>query len=191
MIAIIQHFREDGALWCGRLDRPGAHRIYNPMAASPRARILLIEDNDADVFMIRKALQANNLDCEIIRFEDGNDARVALSSQEEPPLCPDLILLDLNTPPSDGIDTLREIRSTPRLVDVPVAILTPREVRAISSVPQLSAQPVLSIRHMGWPIKLRLLFHRIHAAVVEISCLVACHQLHHARPKPRRRIQSL
>jgi CheY-like chemotaxis protein len=35
-----------------------------------------------------------------------------------------LILLDLNTPRSDGFQVLIKLKQTPRLADVPIAILT-------------------------------------------------------------------
>ena len=64
----------------------------------------------------------------ITRFEDGQEALEALCPEtEEPQVRPDIILLDLNLPRSDGIDVLRQIRLTPGLAGIPVAILTSSE----------------------------------------------------------------
>jgi CheY-like chemotaxis protein len=37
---------------------------------------------------------------------------------------PDLILLDLHLPKTEGVDVLRAVRNMPKLADVPVVILT-------------------------------------------------------------------
>lgn len=86
-------------------------------------RILLIEDNDADVLLIQKALESTHRSFETSRFQNGAEALpVLLDSQ--PADLPDAILLDLNTPCCDGMDILRQIRSSPRLTGIPVGILT-------------------------------------------------------------------
>src|ERR1700722_15090746 len=86
------------------------------------ARILLVEDNDGDALLLEKALRARGLTCELLRYEDGEQAVHALSSDHS--FMPDLILLDLNLPRREGFDVLGVVRTTPRLVDVPVGILT-------------------------------------------------------------------
>jgi CheY-like chemotaxis protein len=90
-----------------------------------RPRITLIEDNAADVFLIKKALQAKNIDCDVTHFEAGDQALAALMLNNAD--LPDLILLDLNLPRTDGLDILRAIRTRPRLANIPVAIMTSSE----------------------------------------------------------------
>lgn len=88
-----------------------------------RPRIVLVEDNPADVYLIEMALTHENIDYELRRFETGEEAVRALvgqASSEDP----DIILLDLNTPRGDGIETLKAIQQTPRYADVPTAIIT-------------------------------------------------------------------
>ena len=41
---------------------------------TPKVRILLIEDNPADVDLLRRALAAAHLDCELTLLEDGAEA---------------------------------------------------------------------------------------------------------------------
>lgn len=88
------------------------------------ARIVLVEDNPADVFLVRKALQKRGIEFELICFEDGQKALKSLSQKGRKP---DLILIDLNLPKMDGIDVMSAIRNMPRLASVPVAILTSSE----------------------------------------------------------------
>jgi chemotaxis family two-component system response regulator Rcp1 len=85
-------------------------------------RILLVEDNPGDIYLLEKTLQHRQLDYDLIRYGDGEQAIRGL--QEDKLVIPDLILVDLNLPRREGFDVLRLIRSTPRLVGVPVGILT-------------------------------------------------------------------
>src|SRR6266849_7855132 len=89
------------------------------------ASIVLVEDNPADVLLVRKALQERGIKCALTCFEDGEKALKNLSQAGR--LAPDLIMLDLNLPGADGVDVLRKICSIPGLLEVPVVILTSSE----------------------------------------------------------------
>ena len=86
------------------------------------AHIMLVEDNPADVLLVRKALQEKGIVFELTCFEDGEEAVRSLLRQDRDE--PDVILLDLNLPMTEGVEVLRRIRSIPGLVGVPVAILS-------------------------------------------------------------------
>ena len=90
---------------------------------SERKRIVLIEDNEADVFLIEKALESIRHPFETSHFRDGAEALPALLDAPETEL-PDVILLDLNMPRCNGLDILQKIRSSPKLTGIPVGILT-------------------------------------------------------------------
>ena len=97
------------------------------------ARIVLIEDNPGDVLLVELALKANHVPYELTRFENGDDAREALCKPEAAPgdvFIPDAILLDLNTPKSDGFEVLGALRTDPHLADVPIAIITSSQARS-------------------------------------------------------------
>jgi two-component system, chemotaxis family, response regulator Rcp1 len=92
-----------------------------------RCQVVLIEDNPADVFLVELALKENDVRCELTTFENGQEALKALCPEgglEANSLVPDVILLDLNTPKSDGFDVLVRLRSTAHLTNVQIAILT-------------------------------------------------------------------
>ena len=86
------------------------------------ARIVLVEDNPGDVLLVKKALKEKGIAAKLVCFEDGEQALKSLSQPAQQ--APDLILLDLNVPKIHGIEVLRTIRNTPKLVGVPVVILT-------------------------------------------------------------------
>jgi CheY-like chemotaxis protein len=89
--------------------------------------IFLAEDNPADVYLLKEALAAECAnDIRIVVAQDGEEAldffqgRGAFHDVSQP----DLIILDLNLPKSDGNDVLKVIRETASLAAVPVVILT-------------------------------------------------------------------
>ena len=96
---------------------------------SPRPVILLAEDDDNDVFFMRRALQKSQLDFAIQVVSDGQQAVDYLSGEgkfsnrEQYPL-PSVILLDLKMPFLDGFEVLAWIRKQPSFNEVPVAVLT-------------------------------------------------------------------
>jgi DNA-binding NtrC family response regulator len=59
-------------------------------------RILIVEDNAGDVYLLEKSLKNRCLSYELIRYTDGEEAIRVL--QKDDCAIPDLVLLDLNLP---------------------------------------------------------------------------------------------
>ena len=94
----------------------------NHGSIAPAARILVIEDNSADVFLLERALKKQDRRFELISLSDGAAAMAFIRREGAyaDAAVPDLILVDLNLPKCDGEDLLREIQHTQHLVGVPV-----------------------------------------------------------------------
>lgn len=91
--------------------------------AKPKVfRIVVVEDNPGDVYLLKEALRHHHIEYDLICHRDGEQALEALNVEEC--VVPDLIILDLQMPRKGGFDLLTSIRSRPRLSAVPVAILT-------------------------------------------------------------------
>src|SRR4051794_11741759 len=94
--------------------------------------ILLVEDRDDDVVLIRKAFEKAGLTNPFQVARDGVEAISYLSGEgkfanrEEFPL-PWLVLLDLKMPRVGGFEVLRWIRSQPTLSRMIVLVLTSSE----------------------------------------------------------------
>lgn len=91
------------------------------------AQIVLIEDNPADVFLVELALKESGVNHELMKFKSGEEALTALCPPERTEtsaFVPDAILLDLNTPKSDGFQTLIKLKQSPRLAHVPISVIT-------------------------------------------------------------------
>jgi two-component system, chemotaxis family, response regulator Rcp1 len=90
------------------------------------AKILVIEDNPADVFLIRFALNYHKEEYELELLRDGQEAMRFVDQQRtlaaEPQPC--VIVLDLNLPGHDGRSVLRAIREEPLLAHVRVVALS-------------------------------------------------------------------
>jgi CheY-like chemotaxis protein len=97
------------------------------MTTSPEqvVRVLIVEDNPADVYITRLAL-AKEMNFEAVVVDDGAPAITYLNS--EPPYestpTPDLVILDLNLKTIDGLQVLRWIRAKPDLLRLPVVVLS-------------------------------------------------------------------
>jgi CheY-like chemotaxis protein len=92
-----------------------------------KSRILLAEDNDGDVFLVRRALEKRGLAHELLLAHNGEEALKWLdghSGEQDAGTPPDLILLDLNLPRVDGGQLLSYIRKCDWFSRTPVIILT-------------------------------------------------------------------
>jgi CheY-like chemotaxis protein len=95
------------------------------MGTSKRPSILLVEDNPADVSLIRKALEKHGVAGEITTFADGEKAVEFIASLEESGLaCPDLAIIDLSLPRRPGREVLESMRRSTRCRAVPAVILS-------------------------------------------------------------------
>lgn len=100
------------------------------LAVSP-ARILVIEDNNADVFLLERALNRQARRFELISLADGESALAFIRREGAyaDAAIPDLILVDLNLPKRDGEEVLREIRRARHLAGIPVCAWSSSQFR--------------------------------------------------------------
>lgn len=88
--------------------------------------ILLVEDNEGDIFLITEALEEGKIVNKISVSKDGKEAIDFLEKKgkyknEE---TPDLILLDVNLPKKNGHEVLEYIKTSENLKQIPVIMLT-------------------------------------------------------------------
>lgn len=88
--------------------------------------ILLVEDNEGDVLLIKEAFEEARILNEISTVNDGEKAIRYLekSGYFEGEETPDLILLDVNLPRKNGHEVLRYIKESDSLKHIPVIMLT-------------------------------------------------------------------
>ena len=85
-------------------------------------QIILAEDNDGDIFLVKRAL---NQSAVLFEMRVAHDGEEALRLMDDPSgEHPDVIVLDLNLPRLTGADVLSHIRANPKFNHTPVIILT-------------------------------------------------------------------
>lgn len=94
--------------------------------------ILLIEDNQGDIKLIRIALKIAHL-ANTIHIVKNGEAGLDFVFQRPPYETkprPQLILLDINLPKMNGIEVLTEIKNNESTSDIPVIMLTSSEAES-------------------------------------------------------------
>ncbi len=91
--------------------------------------ILLVEDNESDIALTRRALEKARVVNEMVVAEDGQEALDYLNGSgawagRDPFETPALVLLDLKLPKIPGLEVLRQIRANRHTRRMPVVILT-------------------------------------------------------------------
>ena len=114
-----------------------------------QAVILLVEDREDDIFLIRRSFEKGGINNPLQVVRDGEEAISYLEglgryrNRDEYPL-PDLILLDLKMPRIDGFEVLRWIRRQPGLATIRVVVLTSSDaIRDVNRAYALGANSFL------------------------------------------------
>lgn len=109
------------------------HGLLLPQSSAPRERtsqssvlahstILLVEDNESAALAVQDYLASRG--CTVLKARSGMDAlQIALAVR------PDLILMDVQMPDMDGIETTRRLRAYPHMKSVVIIALTALAMR--------------------------------------------------------------
>ena len=98
--------------------------VEENVLAKDKLNFVLAEDNPGDVFLVRRALDAQQISYELLVTKDGEEALKYIAEAANGLRQIDLILLDLNLPRRDGAEVLTYLRSQPTLNNVPAVMLT-------------------------------------------------------------------
>jgi two-component system response regulator len=86
--------------------------------------IVLVEDNEDDIVLTRRALARNKIGNPLVIARDGAEALELLLSANGDSVNPAIILLDLQLPKMDGLSVLKRLRADPRTKLTPIVVLT-------------------------------------------------------------------
>lgn len=88
-----------------------------------KSKLLLIEDNYADVFIFKEALNNESFPAELSVISNGRDALKYFERSESGDL-PDLVLMDLNLPQINGFEILQKIKANIYFKNIPIVVLS-------------------------------------------------------------------
>jgi CheY-like chemotaxis protein len=112
-------------------------------------RILYVEDNDDNVYMLKMRLELE-ADFDVLVAEDGEKGCAAAERE-----LPDLILMDLEMPVVDGWEASRRLKSNPATRHIPIiglsahALAGEREKALAAGCEEFDTKPVEFERLMG------------------------------------------
>jgi len=115
-------------------------------------RILLVEDNRADVYLMQKAMEDAGVKFELTVIEDGGSALefVRGNGQYGGRAIPHLAVIDLSLPKTDGIQVLEAIRATERFAGMRVIVMSSSAVPD----PRLKEEHLQVTRYIPKPLDL-------------------------------------
>jgi two-component system cell cycle response regulator DivK len=116
--------------------------------------ILIVEDNDKNLKLVRDVLQVKGY--ETVEARTGEDGVRAARERR-----PDLVLMDIQLPGMNGIDALKALRADPATAAIPVLAIT-------ASVMHSDRQQILAAGFEGFiekPVSLRNLLQTVQNAI--------------------------
>jgi len=95
-----------------------------PTIAGKEITILVVEESEAGRQLMLEAFKAAGITSGLVYVTDGEDALMYVRGQGKYAghITPDLIFLDLSLPKISGLDVLREIKSNPDLMHIPIVV---------------------------------------------------------------------
>jgi CheY-like chemotaxis protein len=103
------------------VDRQKLFDVLRTLCGAAGHPLLLIDDDDLGRRQMRAALEQQGW--AVIEASDGRDALTKLGEAR-----PDVIILDLMMPQMDGFEFLEEMRGKPEWRDIPVVVVTAKEL---------------------------------------------------------------
>jgi two-component system, chemotaxis family, response regulator Rcp1 len=95
-------------------------------AAAIHFHVLIVDDNESDVFLIQEAMNSTRLPLTLHIAKDGEEAvrffDWADSYSDVP--CPALVILDINLPKKQGDDVLKHMRQSRKCADALVLVVS-------------------------------------------------------------------
>ncbi len=85
--------------------------------------ILLVEDDELDVISFERTLKKLAIEYDLYIAHNGKEA-LSLLNDENKPINPDVILLDLNMPKMNGIEFLKALRNEKKFAEHKVFVMT-------------------------------------------------------------------
>jgi len=112
-------------------------------------RILLVEDNSADVYLLQKALTAAGLHFALTVIDDGGSALefVRGGGEMARDALPHLAIIDVSLPNNDGIQVVEAVRAAECFAGMPVIVMS----SSVSPPARLKQEDLRGTRYVPKP----------------------------------------
>ena len=100
-----------------------------------KKRVMIVDDNPDLLFLVKKGLENENDEFDVIGAESGKKCFELLENNE----LPDIILLDIMMPEMNGWDVFSYIKQKPEWKDIPIVFLTAKSDEFSKGFGKLSA----------------------------------------------------
>lgn len=97
--------------------------------SQPILTVFLAEDNQADVYLIRIALEESGIRFKLHTVSDGEEAIKTIGLLSSKNDCPALALIDQNLPRLSGDHVVRTLRSHPDCAHIPIIVMSSAETQ--------------------------------------------------------------
>jgi len=136
----------------------------SPSRQAPQpVRLLVVDDDPKVVDIVRQLLEDEPY--EVRSAQDGREALETIAQD-----CPDIILLDLLMPRLDGFGVIEELEQTPTCRDIPIVVLTAKELTADELTGlQQKVSKVVQKRALGHEMLVQELRYALQAYRQEVS----------------------
>lgn len=84
-----------------------------------KKKIMIVDDDEVSVQLLKEIIEDNFEDAELIYFHDGYSALLSIVKAD-----PDIVLLDLNMPKMDGFEFARSIYENADTNDIPIIVIS-------------------------------------------------------------------
>ncbi len=121
-------------------------------------RVLIVDDSSTARSLIKKSLDICGLTAS--RFLEANNGKEALDILKNEAV--DLVLTDVNMPEMDGFNLLRRIKSSPKLFDVPVVVITSLKNRTAEQILKKEQAAAVLGKPLSIPEMHRMLKNQLH-----------------------------
>ncbi len=121
-------------------------------------RVLIVDDSSTARALIKKSLDVCGLvAAQYLEARNGKEALDILKKETV-----DLVLTDVNMPEMDGFNLLRRIKSSPKLFDVPVVVITSLKNRTAEQILKKEQASAVLGKPLSIPEVHRMLKNQLH-----------------------------
>lgn len=106
-------------------------------------RILLVDDDPDDLFLLEEGLRRQGVQAEFVALHDGDEALARIEEWARQGRLPDLVLMDAKMPRMGGVELFRRLREEPATARIPGVLVSSSLAGAEEEAARAVGLPIL------------------------------------------------